>query len=355
MKATKLPSGKYRVQVVAGRDDSGKRIVKSFTAETEWQALKMADEYKKGIYKAPSEMTVYRAISAYMDSRSNILSPSTIKGYKTIREARLQLIRDTKLSELTAADIQRAVNFDAKRLSRKSIKSALALLKSALSMQDTEINLKRITLPTARKTKRSIPSAQQVIKAVIGSDIELPCLLAMWLSLRVSEVRGLQFRDISEDGEYISVNRVNLYIDGKNIVRDVTKTEESTRTNRLPKYLHDLIMAVPHTKDTDFIVPLSYDVISRRFKKLMTENGLEMTFHTLRHEFASTLNNLGVPSDYIQKLGGWSTDNVMKAVYTHTSAENEQKYQTVIDTFFTGLISSISSDGEKSHAEVTQT
>ena len=343
MKATKLPSGKYRVQVVAGRDDSGKRIVKSFTAETEWQALKMADEYKKGIYKAPSEMTVYRAISAYMDSRSNILSPSTIKGYKTIREARLQLIRNIKLCDLTVSDIQRAVNHDAKRLSRKSIKSSVALLGSALSLQDIDINLKRITLPPARKKKRSIPSAEQVLRAVIGSDIELPCLLAMWLSLRISEVRGLQFCDISENGEYISVNRVKLYIDGKNILRDVTKTEESTRTNRLPAYLHKLILSVPHTKDTDFIVPLSYDVISRRFKKLMEKNGLEMTFHTLRHEFASTLNDLGVPSDYIQKLGGWSTDNIMKSVYTHTSAENEQKYQSVIDTYFTEMINSISS------------
>ena len=343
MKATQLPSGKYRVQVVAGYDENGKRIVKSFTAEQEWEALKMADDFRKGIYKAPNEMTVYQAISTYMDTRSNILSPSTIKGYKTIREARLQLIRNIKLCDLTVADIQRAVNHDAKRLSRKSIKSSVALLGSALSLQDIDINLKRITLPPARKKKRNIPSAEQVLRAVIGSDIELPCLLAMWLSLRISEVRGLQFCDISENGEYISVNRVKLYIDGKNILRDVTKTEESTRTNRLPAYLHKLILSVPHTKDTDFIVPLSYDVISRRFKKLMEKNGLEMTFHTLRHEFASTLNDLGVPSDYIQKLGGWSTDNIMKSVYTHTSAENEQKYQSVIDTYFTEMISSISS------------
>ena len=45
MKATQLPSGKYRVQVLAGHDENGKRIIKSFTAEREWEALKMADEY----------------------------------------------------------------------------------------------------------------------------------------------------------------------------------------------------------------------------------------------------------------------------------------------------------------------
>jgi hypothetical protein len=39
MKAKKLPSGNYRVQVVVGHDANGKRIVKSFTAEEEWTAL----------------------------------------------------------------------------------------------------------------------------------------------------------------------------------------------------------------------------------------------------------------------------------------------------------------------------
>ena len=85
MKAKQLPSGNYRVQVIDGYDDNGKRQVKSFTAETEWEALKMADDYKKGLYKKPCEMTVYEALEKYIESRDNILSPSTIKGrYPTI-------------------------------------------------------------------------------------------------------------------------------------------------------------------------------------------------------------------------------------------------------------------------------
>ena len=35
MKAKKLPSGNFRVQVVAGYDQNGKRIVKSFTDSEE--------------------------------------------------------------------------------------------------------------------------------------------------------------------------------------------------------------------------------------------------------------------------------------------------------------------------------
>ncbi|MCR5143605.1 MAG: site-specific integrase [Ruminococcus sp.] len=347
MKAKQLPSGNYRVQVIDGYDENGKRIVRSFTAATDWEAMKMADDYKKGLYKKPCELTVHEAFEKYLESRDNILSPSTIKGYNTIKEARLQLIRNTKLCDLTISDVQRAVNNDAKRLSRKSIKSALALLKSAMMMQEVDINLKRITLPPAKTRKKEIPSPEQLMKVIIGSDIELPCLLAMWLSLRISEVRGLQFGDISPDGCYISIRRVKLYIDGQDIVRDSTKTVESARTNQLPTYLYSLIQAVPHEKDTDYIVTLSYEVIRKRFKKLMTENGFDITFHTLRHEFASTLNDLGVPSDYIQKLGGWSTDNVMKSVYTHTSSTKEKMYQEIIDGYFNGIIDNVTQTSHK--------
>lgn len=49
MKAKKLPSGSYRVQVLAGYDVKGKRVVKSFTADAEWKALKMVQEFKDGV------------------------------------------------------------------------------------------------------------------------------------------------------------------------------------------------------------------------------------------------------------------------------------------------------------------
>ena len=57
------------------------------------------------------------------------------------------------------------------------------------------------------------------------------------------------------------------------------------------------------------------------------------------HEFATTLNDLGIPADYIQKLGGWATDNVMKSVYTHTTSAKDAEYQKKIDEYFMSIIS----------------
>lgn len=336
MKAQRLPSGSYRTLAPAERDENGKIIRKSFTAPTEWESLKLAAEYaeRKAIGVDNKDMTVKQAFTKYIDARDNIISPSTLRGYNIIKNSRLQLIMDFKIRDLRINDVQMAVNFDSQRLSRKSIKSAVSLLKSVLEAQDVELNIKKITIPQPKAKKKAIPDVEKVLRAVIGTDIELPCLLAMWLSLRISEVRGLQFRDISEDGRYINVCRARMCLDGSDVLREQNKTYESTRTNLLPPYILNLIQQVPHEKDTDFIVTFCYETIRRKFKEIMRQNGFDITFHKLRHEFATTLNDLGVPSDYIQKLGGWATDNIMKSVYTHTTTAKENEYQTLIDAFF---------------------
>ena len=353
MKATQLPSGSYRVQVVVGKDETGKRIVKSFTGDTVDEAIFEALKFKNSIGAAANAktMTVGQAFTQYITARDNVLSPATIRGYNIIKNTRLQSIMMTEIHALTINDVQFAVNQDAARLSHKSIKESVALLKSVLGVQGVELNTKRIALPPKKKKNIVIPEAGEVIKLIIGTDIELPCLLAMWLSLRVSEVRGLQFRDISPDGKTISIERARIYFDGSDILRDCNKTYESTRTNLLPPYIYDLIKKVPHKEPTDFIVNMSYQTINGHFRKIMEKAGYNITFHKLRHEFATTLNDLGIPSNYIQKLGGWSTDNIMKSVYTHTTFSKENECQNKINDFFMSAIESAATNEEDKAAE----
>ncbi len=353
MKASKLPSGSYRVQVVVGKDENGKRKVKLFTADTADEAIFQALTFKNslGVGANARTMTVGQAFTQYVNARDNILSPATIRGYNIIKNTRLQSIMLIDIHALTINDVQFAVNQDAARLSHKSIKESVALLKSVLGVQGVELNTKRIALPPKKKKNVVIPEASEVIKLIIGTEIELPCMLAMWLSLRVSEVRGLQFRDISPDGKTISIERSRIYFDGSDNLRDCNKTYESTRTNLLPPYIYDLIQKVPHKEPTDFIVNMSYQTLNARFKKIMEKAGYDITFHKLRHEFATTLNDLGIPSNYIQKLGGWSTDNIMKSVYTHTTFSKENECQKKINDFFMSAIESAADNDDENALE----
>ena len=61
--------------------------------------------------------------------------------------------------------------------------------------------------------------------------------------------------------------------------------------------------------------------------------------HDLRHYAASALHAAGVPSQYIQKRGGWSSDYVMKRVYIDTISEEEQRINREIERRINGILS----------------
>jgi integrase len=240
-----------------------------------------------------------------------------------------------EIHELNSVALQCAVNADATRMGRKSLNEAVNLIKAALKLYGVRTEF-HVTLPPKKPDVRKLPTPEQVVQLVRGTDVELPCLLALWLSLRISEVRGLQFRDV-KDG-VLTVQRSKLALANKDVVREVNKTYTSTRQLALPPYLLDLIEAVPHTSDEDFIVPMSYQVIRSHLTKLARAKGYSLTFHQLRHLCASLMLSLGIPDKYAMERGGWATNATLKNVYQHTFSEERRRVDEQIDGFFNAIL-----------------
>ena len=240
-----------------------------------------------------------------------------------------------KATALNNLKLQKAVNDEAKTLSSKSLKDAKCLIISALRLYgfNTAFN---VTLPPKVKKHKNIPSAPEVMKIIKGTPVELPCLLAMWLSLRMSEVRGLKFKDL-ENG-VLHIQRSKLVVGGKDVVREVNKTESSTRSIALPEYLVSLIESVPHKSDDEFIIKDGYYGLLGKYKRLMKSNGLDTRFHDLRAVNASVMLLLGIPDKYAMERGGWSTPSVLKSVYQHTFSDERKLVDKRIDDYFNSLI-----------------
>ncbi len=325
-----LPSGNWRAQIyVTAPDGTRKRI--SLTAKTRWAVEKMAAEYTGSVQL----LTVSQVIRDYIDLKRHVLSPATIRGYEVIAQHRLQSVMAIDIHELTSLDLQKAINEDALTLGRKSISEAVNLIATALKLYGVHLDL-NVTLPPKKPKIKKLPTAAEVIQMVRGTDIELPCLLALWLSLRVSEVRGLQFGDI-KDG-VLTIQRSKLYLGGEDVLRDVNKTFTSTRQLVLPEYLIKMIEAIPHENDEDFIVPMNYQTIRKHLRKLVRAYGYTLTFHDLRHLNASVMLALGIPDKYAMERGGWSTNTTLKTVYQHTFTEERQRVDEQIDEFFNGIL-----------------
>lgn len=328
MKAEKLPSGSYRARVAVNG------IRKTFVAETAREAIRLANEWKY-LQKAPvQDMTVEKAIEAYIESIRDMRSPSTIAGYEKIKRNQFQSLMKIKLSKLTQAAVNIAVNEERKKgLSAKTISNAHGLLSAVLHVYYPDLIL-NTRLPQQKKKHKILASSPSEIYAAIrGSDIELPVLLAMCLSLSMSEIRGLKKTDI-EDG-ILHVQRSKVYVNRKQILKEEMKEENRDRYLAVPNFIKPLIDEVK----TEYLTELSGQAIYKRFVVLIEKAGLpHMTFHDLRHVNASVMHLLGVPDKYAMERGGWKTDHTMKSVYQNTFSEERQKFDAIIDSFFENVM-----------------
>ena len=99
-KAKKLPSGNWRVNQYIKTDKNGKRIYKSFTASSKKEAEYLASEYLLSNKKDFKNIKLSDAISQYIDSKSNVLSPSTIRGYRIMERNAFSDIADINILDL---------------------------------------------------------------------------------------------------------------------------------------------------------------------------------------------------------------------------------------------------------------
>ena len=328
-KAKKLPSGSWRVNQYVGKGFEGKRIYKSFTAPTKKEAEYLAAEYVLKNKTMLERKILGSLIDAYIADRQSILSPTTIQGYQKIRRNDFQQLVDLPVDKIDNTVLQQAINWEAARKSPKSVANAYGLISTVL--RQNSYYRYNVTLPKKQKNKKDLPEPSEIFRIIKGTDIELPCLLAMWLSFRMSEVKGFKKSDIV-DG-IITVNRVMVYVDKKYIVKDTAKTAGSKRSLRLPDYVLSLVEAV--SDEQEYLVAMSGQAIYKRLSRLLEKNDMpHITFHDLRHINASVMMLLNIPDKYAMERGGWESDSVYKNVYQQTFSRERQEVDRKIDAYF---------------------
>lgn len=327
----RLPSGVYRCQVMV----NGKRV--SIVDENPAVAQAKAIALKNGLMEkknAGPTMTVGEAIDRYIESKDAVLSPSTIRGYKQLRGNALQELMVEKLSELTQEDVQRAVNRMAKDKSPKSVRNAHGLLSSALAMFAPDIHL-RTTMPQKERKEISIPTMEEIQKIAEeakGTSFELPFLLATWMGLRTSEIRGLTWDCI--EGNMIHVKQALVNSGDHGDILKLTKTYSGDRRIRIPDEIKRLLDELPH--DTKYIVNCNRNSLYGYLTRICKNLGLpHYRFHDLRHVQASVMLALGVPDKYAMERMGHASTNMLKTVYQHTMKSKSEEVADTVDNFFT--------------------
>lgn len=331
--AKKLPSGQWRVLAYDYTDANKKRHYKSFTAPTKKEAEHLAVEYALNKEKQSdfNNMTFEQALDLYIESKKNVLSESTITGYYNIKRNRMSSILSVPLSDFTRSGVQAWVNSIAKGVSVKTVKNAYGLFSAVMLMYAD----KRFSVQFPQKTIEEIyiPSDEDIKLLLNNSegDFKLALYLGAFAGLRRGEICALEHSDVHKG--YITINKsMGLALDRTWKIK-VPKTVSSNRDVNIPDFLVDMLK-----KKKGRIVEMTPDQVTDQFCVL--RDRLQMNkfrFHDLRHYFVSVNHALGVPDQYIMRMGGWSTDKTMKAVYRNILIPERDKFAKISLSHFESM------------------
>ena len=342
----KMPSGNWKCQY---RVDGKYRCV---TAPTKKEAqLRALEDQLRTKRELERGLTVAQAVRRYIDSRDEILSPSTIQAYDKYLDNHIapNAISGKLLRDLNDADYQQFVNDLAgtvgKRglLAPKTVKNTCKLLEAAVRYVEPG-RILRAKLPAPRKQIVTLLALEDVIAITKGTEIELPVLLAAWLSLSMSEIRGLT--PASVRGTRLVVMGSVIDVHGVSIQRKNNKAFDRTRSIDLPPEILALIQNTDAWKaGTGFLVPMTSNGIYKRWQRLQRDAGVpdgqHMTFHQLRHLCASEMEDLGVPDTYSMIRGGWSSRDTLNKVYQHSITSRQSIYDRRINDRYSAVYNAV--------------
>lgn len=335
-KARKMSSGNYFIRLRLG----GEEIC--ITEATEKDCIRQA-QYAKSEYLAgrrekkadeKKTPTLHDAMDEYIESRSNTLSPVTIRGYRIIQKNRFQEIMDVPVDQVT--DWQKVINREAGTCAPKTLKNAWGFVRSVVE-DVTGSFPPNVKLPAPIPPDKPFLTPEQIkvfVSAVKDTPYAVPCLLGL-CSLRASEIEALDWKDIPKNPQFIRVSgAVVLNEENKKVKKKTNKNSTSTRN--VPVMIPELAEALERDrKPSGSLLGMHQNSLRAGIEKICKKENLpNIGIHGLRHSFASLAYHLQIPEKIAMEIGGWSDTATMHKIYTHISKSDISRYQTKMTDFF---------------------
>lgn len=326
-----LPSGAWNVRIQLDGQ------IHSITRPTEKACLAEAMAVKARTKKAasPDRRTLSAAIDAYIDARANVLSPATVRGYRTIQRTRFQCAMSRRIQDISQQQWQRFINQESRLCSAKTLKNAWGFVSSVI----TEATGEKVTvrLPQVVQEDKPFLAPDQIpifLDAIRGGSCE-PAILLGLSGLRRSEILAIRWSDIDLKAGCIHVRGSAVPEEGGKLV--YRKENKNTSSRRTVPFLLPRLRELTEASDrtTDYAVTCHPSSIWRAVNAACQNAGLpEIGVHGLRRSFASLCYHLGLSEEVTMRAGGWSDIYTMRKIYTQVSEHDYIAQAQRITEFF---------------------
>jgi len=333
-KINKLSSGNYNVTLRL--DGEVISITRSTKDQCRTEAQLIKSEYLAGKRQKLStdakQMTLREVQERYVEKYKTALSPSTVRSYTIYYQQRFKDYQNKKLPDITW---QEMINKELEDVSQKTVKNSWSLICAAL--KDIKYPVPEVKLAAVPVNEIAFLQPEEIIpfcEAVKGRTYEIPCLL-MLHGLRLSEVRGLDWKNVDLINNTITIKESLVRGEDGNVSKNTNKNKSSSRT--VPLMIPQLITVLNAVNDkTGKVVNIGATTILDDVKRACHRAGVtEVTPHGLRHSFASLCYYLkDIPDRQIQTWGGWRTPDTLHKVYIRLTASGQSEAKDSFTKFF---------------------
>lgn len=338
------------------------------TRKTKAEAVRALEELRA---QSAHGLTEYRALTVagwlevYLNAYCKHLRANTRKSYRQCLGHAAALLGNVNLLDLTAVDVQRAVNAleDKPRTARYMLTLLRAALRRARAAGIIAANpAEGVKAPPARPKAYRVPTTEEIlaIAACHKNDWWYGLiLLAATTGARLSELLALQIEDV--DGRTVHIRHALIL--GENsekgaprpLIRERTKTAAGERAVIVPKAVLKIVLearrralaarlaagvplATPYLFSRSDGAPLNPATVSAAFSHTAKALGIPLTFHGLRHAMASRLYSEGIAPKEIQAQLGHSSVRVTLDIYTHLMEDAKEGTARAVERAYKGLI-----------------
>lgn len=298
-------------------------------------------------------MNMFNIGYEWLQIKSLYIKKSTYEKYEKIIMTHLvPYFKDEDLSVLSTFEItqyiHKLLNNDHYSISLcKSIKSVLEgiLIYAEEQYHINHIDFHYIKFPTRIDHSKTLTSSEEkdISHYCMNnmSSTSLAILLGLYAGLRIGEICALRWENIDFSQDMIQISQTVQRLSNKDDKASKTKliimsakTLSSQRYVVMPNFLTEYINAYSlftkaHHQDyfllTNDKKPLDPRTLQRRFHKVCQLFDLEITFHTLRHTYATNCVKLGIDIKSISEMLGHSHVSTTLNKYVHPSYEYKKQ------------------------------
>ncbi len=329
---------------VDGRKKYASVYAESYRAVKEKQQQHIAQKCKN--VSTNASLCISDVITLWLNHIKHNVKLSTYRKYEGLFENHIKpLMGNMPLKSVSRTTIERfshALKANGRKgggsLSVKTVNDILIILSLAFDYAEEEFDviLPRITSLREEKKEARVLSNEEHKKLTeyLLTDMDeykFGVLLALNTGLRIGELCALKWEDVTES--YLIVDKTMQRLKGDygktEIIIDSPKSNSSKRIIPLPKFIARF--AECFRKESGYVISTARTpyceprTVQQRFREITEETGLiGVTFHTLRHTFATRCIEAGFDVKTLSEILGHSDVKTTLNRYVHSSFELKQ-------------------------------